>query len=64
MSFQVAFESENAFAVKCQQVEFQVDGEAREKVRRVSLVCMRGTTSSKHQMSAEPEVVHGSVPAH
>ena len=26
--------------------EFEVDGAATEKVRRASLVCMRGTTSS------------------
>ena len=45
--------------------EFQVDGAATEKARRASSVCMRGTTSigaSEHRKSAEPEVVHGSVP--
>ena len=42
--------------------ELQVDGAETEKARRASSVCMRGTTS-EYRKSAEPEVVHGSVPA-
>ena len=45
--------------------EFQVDGATTEKAGRASSVCMRGTTNigAEHRKSAEPEVVHGSVPA-
>jgi len=46
--------------------DFQVDEAATEKARRTGSVCMRGTSvrASDHRKSAEPEVVHGSVPAH
>jgi len=62
---------ESTSTIECQQVEFQMNGAATEKVRRVSSVCMRGTTSIRASeerrawggKSAEPEVVHGSAPA-
>ena len=40
------------------QYVFNVDGAATEKARRASSVCV-----VEHRMSAEPEVLHGSVPA-
>ena len=62
MGFQVAFESENAFAQSnvsrwMEQQQKKRDG----PVRCVDLCEER--RASEHRRSAEPEVVHGSVPA-
>ena len=61
MGFQVAFESEK---VERQQVESSrwMEQQQKKRDRPVQSVCEeRG--ASEHQNSAEPEVVHGSVPA-
>ena len=63
MGFQVAFEV-RMFSHSRMSAgrEFQVDGAATEKVP-VGCVCEERRASG-HLKSAEPEVVHGSVPAY
>ena len=48
--------------VECQQVEFQVDGAATEKAQRASRCVCEERRVLEHRKSAEPEMVHGSVP--
>jgi len=64
MGFQVTFESENVFAQSNQQVESSRWMEQQQKKRDGPVRCVREERpASEHRKSAEPEAVHGSVPA-
>ena len=67
MGFQETFESENVFAqsnVSTQQVESSRWMEQQQKKRDGAVRCVcEERWASERRKSAEPEVVHGSVPA-
>ena len=60
MGFQVAFESENVFAKS--NVSRWMEQQQKKRDGPVRCVCEE-RRASEHRNSAEPEVVHGSVPA-
>ena len=65
MGFQVTFESENAFAQSYQQAESSSLMEQQQRKYDGPIWCAcEERPAVEHRMSEEPEVVHGSVPAH